>query len=164
MDDIFDSLIYILITLAAFAISLMGKKKKPAQRRPDFSEQGHSKSESTSFVSDFDRLFEDHDEPLGSERVEPSFFGEKKPPQDGSDNQENKNQFNNEILDSVPEESLDKKEKMPYSIDYDDNHEMSSNKPLEVEDLTENEGESVLDDFDLEKAVIYSEILHRKEY
>jgi hypothetical protein len=164
MDDIFDSLIYILITLAAFAISLIGKKKKPAQRRPDFTEQGYSKSESTSFISDFDRLFEDDDEPLGSERVEPSFFGEKKPPHDGSENQGNNHQFNNEILDSVPEESLDKKEKMPYSIEYDDNHEMFSDNPIEVEDLTKSEDESVLDDFDLEKAVIYAEILHRKEY
>ncbi|MDY6799750.1 MAG: hypothetical protein SVU94_00840 [Bacteroidota bacterium] len=163
MDDIFDSLIYILITLAAFAISLMGKKKKPAQRRPDFSEQGHSKSESTSFISDFDRLFEDDDEPLGSENVEPSFFGEKKLAQDGSENQENNNQFNNEILDSITEESLDKKEKMPYSIEYAETSDIFS-KPIEDEDLTTDEEDSVMDDFDLEKAIIYSEILHRKEY
>lgn len=28
MDDIFDSLIYIIITIAAFVISALGKKKK----------------------------------------------------------------------------------------------------------------------------------------
>ncbi|HSH52344.1 MAG TPA: hypothetical protein VK982_11535 [Bacteroidales bacterium] len=165
MDDIFDSLIYILITLAAFAISLMGKKKKKIQRPPaDFSNQKHAENEPTSFMSDLDRLFEDDDEPMGSEKVEPSFVGEKKADTEVFRNQSDRNQINNEILDTVPNESMDKKEKMPYSIEYDDNHEMFSNNPIEEEDITKRENKSVLDDFDLEKAVIYSEILNRKEY
>ncbi|SRR6056297_905643 len=164
MDDIFDSLIYILITLAAFAISLMGKKKKSARRPPaNFIGEDHSESKQTSFISDFDRLFEDDDEPLGSEKVEPSFVGEKKSDYEGSNNQSERNQINNEILDSVPEESLDKKEKMPFSIDHADIGEVYS-EPIKDEDLTIHEEETAGGDFDLEKAIIYSEILNRKEY
>jgi hypothetical protein len=163
MDDIFDSLIYILITLAAFAISLMGKKKKPAQRRPDYSGEGHSDSEPTSFISDFDRLFEDDNEPLGSENIEPSFFGEKKTSHNNIENQENRNQINNEILDTVPPESLNDKEVMPYSIEHADTSNVFS-EPIKDEDLTIHEEETAGGDFDLEKAIIYSEILHRKEY
>ncbi|HKL09097.1 MAG TPA: hypothetical protein VJ896_10000 [Bacteroidales bacterium] len=160
MDDIFDSLIYILITLAAFAISLMGKKKKPAERPPaNFTGDDHSENKSSPFISDLDRFFDDHDEEsVDSEEVEPSFVGESKPQQRATDNQ-----IKHEILDDVPEQSYNNKEKMPYSMDHADTGEIYS-EPIKGTDLTIEEEEERGADFDLEEAVIYSEILQRKEY
>ncbi|MFP4024086.1 MAG: hypothetical protein ACLFVR_06125 [Thiohalospira sp.] len=164
MDDIFDSLIYILITLAAFAISLLGKKKKPAQRPSgNFNSEDRSDKEQNPFFADFERLLDNDysDEyDIGKEQapVEEQetihFSGEEK---------SSRNQVNNEILDTVPEELLDGKEAMPYSIEHDDTSEIFS-KSIKDEDLTASDEESVMDDFDLEKAVIYSEIINRKDY
>jgi len=160
MDDFFDSLIYIIITLAAFAISLLGKKKKPAKRSPaEVTGEEHPKREQTSFLSDFERFFDDqHEESDDNEQVEPSFVGDNDP-----QNRANDNQIRQEILDDVPEQPNNNKEKMPYSIEYDETGGDYS-EPIKKEELTIEEEEERGADFDLEKAVIYSEILNRKEF
>lgn len=163
MDDIFDSLIYIIITLAAFAISLIGKKKKPAER-PSFNRttEDHSESEQAPFFRKIDRL-------LDPEFADDDFETE----QDNAyhDDEEKiiarkttRNQINNEILDSTPSGMSENKEKMPYSIEYADTSEVFSHS-ITDQDLTKNEeSKSIADDFDLEKAIVYSEILSKKEY
>jgi len=137
MDDFFDSLIYIIITLAAFAISLLGKKKKPAKRSPaEVTGEEHPKREQTSFLSDFERFFDDqHEESDDNEQVEPSFVGDNDP-----QNRANDNQIRQEILDSVPEQADNNKEKMPYSMDPADAGEGYS-EPIKDEDLTMKEDE-----------------------
>ncbi|MEE4196607.1 MAG: hypothetical protein V2I54_03095 [Bacteroidales bacterium] len=164
MDDIFDSLIYILITLAAFAISLLGKKKKQAPRAPvNFSEEESPEKENPSFLSDFERFFEEEDKPVESEGTEPSFVGENRSSALRSESRPGENQINQEILDTVPEELQDEKEKMPYSIEHEDTSEIFS-RTIEDQDITLEEEEGSPIDFDLEKAIIYSEILNQKDY
>lgn len=69
-----------------------------------------------------------------------------------------------EILDTVPQETAESKIDNLYSIEYDDN--AIKNSEMKISDITREEDLSndILDDFDLQKAVIYSEILQRKEY
>lgn len=165
MDDIFDSLIYILITLAAFAISFLGKKKKPDRRPPaNFSSENRSEKEQNPFFSDFERLLDNDysDDPYktGEEQIPVT---DKANVNYSDENKTPRNQINNEILDTVPQELLDDKEAMPYSIENDDTSEIFSNS-VKDEDLTAHDEESVIDDFDLEKAIIYSEIINRKDY
>ena len=163
MDDIFDSLIYILITLAALAISFMGKKKKPAER-PSFNQdtEDHSESERAPFFSEIDRLLDPEfgDDEFETEQVNAYHDDEEKI----IDRKNIRNQTNNEILDSTPSVMSENKEKMPYNIEHADTSEVFSHS-ITDEDLTKNEeSKSIADDFDLEKAIVYSEILNRKEY
>ncbi|MGM0407092.1 MAG: hypothetical protein ACQERU_03865 [Bacteroidota bacterium] len=163
MDDIFDSLIYILITLAAFAISLLGKKKKPAQRAP-ISEgtEDHEETGQTPFFSDFERLLDREfvNDDLDTEQEE-SYHADE---QESFESNKPGNQINNEILDSTPSELAEDKEKMPYSIEYDDTSEVFSHSINDGDITKDEESKSIADDFDLEKAVVYSEILNRRDY
>ncbi|MFC2152782.1 hypothetical protein ACFLSE_09665 [Bacteroidota bacterium] len=67
------------------------------------------------------------------------------------------------ILDTVPPEMLDDKEDIPYSIEYEDTSEIFKDSIKDTE-LTEEEESSIIEDFNIQDAVIYSEIINRKEY
>jgi hypothetical protein len=165
MDDIFDSLIYIIITLVAFAISVLGKKKKKSRPNtaPINKEQPQQEKERP-LLSNLERLLNEElgiedrqysnqyeeqeqvDQPIEEEKYEPEQITKDEVP-----------------LDHVPPEMLDDKEDIPYSIEYDDNSEIFS-KSIKEEDITDEEQQEVLPDFNLRDAIIYSEIINRKEY
>lgn len=60
---------------------------------------------------------------------------------------------------------LDDKPDIPYSIEYD-NADLSNHNSIKNSDTLEelDEEESELSDFNFREAIIYSEIINRKEY
>ncbi len=156
MDDIFDSLIYIIITIVVFAISILRKKKKK-QNQPVFKSQegnDHYEKEGNSLLPNLEKLIREQvgiQDPYAYEEKyieQEEVIQEKKP---------------SDILDVVPPEMLDDKEDVPYSIEYDDTSEIF-NDAIKDSDLTVEEENKVLDNFDLRDAVIFSEIINRKEF
>lgn len=165
MDDIFDSLIYIIITLVAFVISALGKKKKKTRPNtaPINKEQPQQEKERP-LLSNLEKLL---NEELGIEdRQYTNQYEEQE--QIDQPTEEEKLNFTSEEepeqpLDHVPPEMLDDKEDVPLSVEYDDTSEIFS-KSIKEEDLTNEEQYEVLPDFNLKDAIIYSEIINRKEY
>jgi hypothetical protein len=160
MDDIFDSLIYIIITIVAFAISILGKKKKK-QNQTSFKSQvqydNHEK-EDNSLLPNLEKLIREQvgiQNPYSYEEQ----YVEREVVQDEIIQQEEPS----DILDVVPPEMLDDKEDVPYSIEYDDTSEIFKSS-IKDTDLTIEQEETVLDNFDIRDAVIFSEIINRKEY
>ena len=160
MDDIFDSLIYIIITIVAFAISILGKKKKK-QNQTSFKSQvqyDNYEKEDNSLLPNLEKLIREQvgiqnpysyeEQYVEREEVQDEIIQQEKP---------------SDILDVVPPEMLDDKEDVPYSIEYDDTSEIFKSS-IKDADLTIEEEDIVLDNFDLRDAVIYSEIINRKEY
>ena len=160
MDDIFDSLIYIIITIVAFVISALGKKKKknnrpnipPVQRATE-----PQPEKKRTIFPDIEQLIK---EEMGLELTDNKFV------EDSIVNQyEEKEVVNEQPLDSVPPEMLDDKPDVPYSIEYEEMDLTKEGSILDSEisnEIVEEENE--LQDFDLREAVIYSEIINRKEY
>jgi len=159
MDDIFDNLIYIIITIVAFAISALGKKKKKDARRNatvPTSKESYEEPKEKPFLSNLEKLLNDEigltNQNIRQEKEfepiieEETIFKEKK-----------------EVLDSVPPEMLDDKEDIPYSVEYEDTKDVFSSS-ISDKDITKEEEEVVLEDFNLRDAIIYSEIINRKEY
>lgn len=157
MDDSFGNLVYIVIALVAFAISALGKKKKKQEQKANVNiESAVNDNESSAFsFNNIEKLIREEigikdqnsfNDPFESELIQEKTSDE-------------------EILDTVPEELLDNKTQAPYSIEYADTKEVFSDF-TEKSDLSKEEfdEEVILDDFDLQKAVIYSEIINRKEY
>lgn len=156
MDDIFDNLIYIIITIVAFAISALGKKKKKdARRTSNLSNVSPVQEKQNPFFANLEQLFNEEievpnqnyqnqyiEEPIIEKTPEPE---EEKP------------------LDFVPPEMLDDIEDVPYSIEYDELVDISSNSIKDAE-ITSEEDKPVIEGFNLRDAVIYSEIMNRKEY
>jgi len=155
MDDIFDSLIYIIITIVAFAISILGKKKKK-QNQPIYkSKEGKDQyKEEDSLLPNLDKLIR---EQVGIQ--DPYSYEDQYVEQEEVIKEEKPM----ENLDVVPPEMLDNKEDVPYSIEYDDTSEIFKHS-IKDNDLTDEEENEVLENFDLQEAVIYSEILNRKEF
>lgn len=158
MDDIFDSLIYIVIAIVAFAISLLGKKKKKnLQRSPGIDPDTVNEREEKPFLSNLEQLLNEElgiqNRNLDEDEYEPDVVLEEKP-----DVYEKE-----EILDSVPPEMLDDKEDVPYSIEYEDTSEIFSYS-IKDTDITKEEEDSIIEDFNIRDAIIYSEIINRKEY
>lgn len=158
MDDIFDSLIYIIITLAAFVISTLGKKKKKNRTNvAPVSEDQSPQKEGRPLFSNLEKLL---NEELGLEDTnytnEADEEVELKPEPESVEKME-------KPLDFVPPEMLDEKEDIPYSIEYEDTSEVFKDS-IKDDELSDNNEEDVLPNFNLEDAIIYSEILNRKEY
>ncbi len=155
MDDIFDSLIYILITIVAFAISVLGKKKK---KRPVSVQQNENNFRQTqrenSFIPSLEKIIKQQ---MGIDDT--NLYSE------FDDTINEKYQLMDEPIDSIPKEYLDDKPDIPYSIEYD-NTDLIEEESIDKQDITKEElqSETILDEFDLKKAVIFSEILNRKEY
>jgi hypothetical protein len=155
MDDIFDNLIYIVIALVTFGISALGKKKKKQQKQISKSAENNTPEEKQSpFGFNLERLIK---EELG---VEDQYEQE----YEGPTEKETVVEIIEKPLDFVPEHMLDNKEDIPYSIEYDEHIEIKSE--ISDSDLTQtsHDEKTILEDFDLQKAIIYSEILNRKEY
>ncbi len=151
MDDIFDNLIYIVITIVAFAISILGKKKKK-QNQPVYSSQegNDHNNEGESLLPNLEKLIREQvgiQNPYSYEEQE-EIIKEEKP---------------SDIFDVVPPEMLDNKEDVPYSIEYQDTSDIFKHS-IKDSDLTAEENDEVLENFDLQEAVIFSEILNRKEF
>jgi len=158
MDDIFDSLIYIIIAIVAFAISVFGKKKKKDARTvsPVGNENPIERKERP-FLSNIEQLL---NEELG---IQNQNFDENEYEQDVVLEEKPDVYEKEEILDSVPSEMLDDKEDTPYSIEYEDTSEVFSDS-IKDTDITKEEDSLIIEDFNLRDAVIYSEIINRKEF
>ena len=158
MDDIFDSLIYIVIAIVAFAISLLGKKKKKnLQRSPEIDPDTVNEREEKPFLSNLEQLL---NEELG---IQNRNFDEDEYETEAELEEKPDVYEKEEILDSVPPEMLDDKEDMPYSIEYEDTSEVFSDS-IKDTDITKEEEDSIIKDFNIRDAIIYSEIINRKEY
>ena len=157
MDDIFDNLIYIVITIVAFGISALGKKKKKdAQKNATvpISNENHVEPKEKPFLSNLEQLLNDE-----------IHFTDKNIKQENEFEQIIEEvEEKEEVLDFVPPEMLDEKGYTPYSIEYEDIGSVSSNSITDIDITKEEEEEGVLEDFNLKDAIIYSEILNRKEY
>ena len=171
MEDIFDSLIYIIIVIVGFIISALGKKKKKSAQKvvPINQTQATQPKQPTQqkerpFLSNLEQLL---NEELGiTEDKYENTYQEEIPEKEYEpvlDSPVSKLDTTESILDSVPVESKRNNEDAPFSIEYDDNNEIfkSSVKDEEIVDVKES---GVLKNFDLEEAIIYSEIINRKEY
>lgn len=156
MEDNWDSLIYIIITIVAFAISILGKKKKKQTQTPYKSQvqyDNHEK-EDNSLLPNLEKLIR---EQVGIQN--PYSYEEQNVEQDEIIQQEKPS----DILDVVPPEMFDDKEDVPYSIEYEDTSDIFKSS-IKDADLTVEEEDKVLENFDLRDAVIFSEIINRKEY
>ena len=158
MDDIFDSLIYIIIALVAFAISALSKKKKKQAQRPpsSYDNQVEDNNDRKTFIPNLEQLIR---EQIGVQD-ENIFETEDEVIIDTIPKEESKS----EVLDSVPPEMLDNKEDTPYSIEHEDTSKIFSDFELSNVTKEEQEDNTLFDDFDLRKAIVYSEIINRKEY
>jgi hypothetical protein len=154
MDDIFDSLIYIVITIVVFAISILKKKKKKQTKPVYYSQENNEHTKEESLLPNLEKLIREQvgiQNPYSYEDQyveQEELIREKKP---------------SDILDVVPPEMLDDKVDVPYSIEYDDTSDIF-NHSFGDGDLTAEKNNEVLENFDLQEAVIYSEILNRKEF
>lgn len=157
MEDFFDNLIFIIITIVAFAISALGKKKKKQPQVPPVRASAEKQPEEgkRTIFTNLEQLLR---EEIGLENKDLY--------EDYEDDEVNKQEeVVEQPLDTVPPEMLDDIPDTPYSIEYD-NKDLINEESISDSDLTHEEvlSENEDEEFDLEKAVIYSEILNRKEY
>ena len=156
MDDIFDNLIYIVITIVAFGISALGKKKKKdAQKKAavSTSNETHVEPKEKPFLSNLEQLLNDE-----------IHFTDKNIKQENEFEQIIEDvEEKEDVVDFVPPKMHDDKKDTPNSIEYEDIGNISSSS-ITDKDITKEEEEVVLEDFNLKDAIIYSEILNRKEY
>ena len=156
MDDIFDSLIYIVIAIVAFAISVLGKKKKKDARTVSpVGNENHIERKEKPFSSNIEQLL---NEELGIQNRNFDEYETETELEEKPDVYEKE-----EILDSVPPEMLDNKEDIPYSIEYEDTSEVFSDS-IKDTDITKEEEYSIIEDFNMRDAIIYSEIINRREF
>ncbi len=157
MDDFFDSLIYIIIAIVAFAISILGKKKKKDTRTvsPVGNKNPDQKKENP-YLSNLEHLLK---EEIGVSNQNFQIEYSDDPVYE----KEQEVEKEQEILDAVPPEMLDDKEDIPYSIEFEDTSEVFSDS-IKDTDITKEEKNPIIEDFNLRDAVIYSEIINRKEF
>ncbi|MCK5171429.1 MAG: hypothetical protein KAQ75_16235 [Bacteroidales bacterium] len=157
MDDFFDSIIYIIIAVVAFAISILGKKKKKDARTvsPVGNENPVQRKEKP-FLTNLEQLLK---EEIGVSNQDFQIEYSDDPVYE----KEHEVEKEQEILDAVPPEMLDDKEDIPYSIEFEDTSEVFSDS-IKDTDITKEEKNPIIEDFNLRDAVIYSEIINRKEY
>lgn len=152
MDDNFGNLIYFLILIVTFVISLLGKKKKKrpisVQQNGQFNRQEQT---GNSFLPNLEQIIKQE---MGIVDTNP--YEEYNEPKIEKEIKE-------EPIDTIPKEYLDDKSDAPYSIEYD-NNDLIKEDSIEQQMIIEEESETILEDFDLEQAIIFSEILNRKEY
>lgn len=156
MEDIFDSLIYIVIAIVAFAVSVLGKKKKK-QNQPVFKRQeGNDQYEKDedSLLPNLEKLIRDQVGIQNPHTYEEHYLDQEEVIQE---------EEHSDILDVVPPEMLDNKEDVPYSIEYEDTSEIFKDA-IKDSDITVKDGNEILENFNLRDAVIFSEIINRKEF
>ena len=157
MDDFFDSLIYIIIAIVAFAISILGKKKKKDARTVStVGNENPVQRKEKPFLSNLEQLLK---EEIGVSNQNFQIEYSDDPVYE----KEQEVEKEQEILDAVPPEMLDDKKDTPYSIEYGDTSEVFSDS-IKDTDITKEEEDSIIEDFNLRDAVIYSEIINRKEF
>lgn len=156
MGDNFDTIIYIIITIVAFVISALGKNKKKISNQP-VSNKEYSKPEKKPFLSNLEQLLKE-EMGIPDQRIQNEYEFD-------SINEDYAQEYKNpeEIIENPPMEKNDVKEKTPFSIEYEDTSEIFSDS-IKDKDITKQEEEPIIEDFNLRDAVIYSEIINRKEY
>lgn len=167
MEDIFDSLIYIIIAVAGLVISALGKKKKkPApnvvSNKPDNTKEVKKKRP---LLSNLEELL---NEELGlSETPYEHDYHEEvqhKPSEPVLDSPVSELDTTDDILDTVPDKTKVDKEGNDYNIKVDNNSEIYKKSIQDDELMDDDETIDALSEFNLEDAIIYSEIINRKEY
>ncbi|NOQ25237.1 MAG: hypothetical protein GQ564_07730 [Bacteroidales bacterium] len=158
MGDNFDTIIYIIITIVAFAISALGKKrKKDRNNNQSVSTESPSKPKARPFLSNLEQLLKE-EMGIPDQKIQNEYGV-------NSINEDYEQEFENleEMIENPTKETINTKDKIPYSIEYEDTNEIFSDS-IQDSDLTKQEEEPIIKDFNLRDAVIYSEIINRKEY
>ena len=159
MDDFLGSLFYIIITVIVVAVSLLGKKKKKVfPGVPHEFKEDREVEEKPRFFTNLEQLL---NQELGIENNVPKYPFEK-PKEYEQEFEEEKE----EILDKVPEKTIDDKLDTLSSIEYENTDEISKDSiaQSEIKGVSDIEEDSTIEEFNLQDAIIYSEILNRKEY
>jgi hypothetical protein len=180
----FDTLIYIIIMIVFIVLGALGKKKKPVQQSVPIEEEG----EEEEYTSPEDVIAEklkafigDYDKRESSYETDRSIQEESEPEVIRDEFSSEKDHGSVETYKSYKESSLDKMQKthdgiqegIPVFSDhlYDDKSTtladgdltMSENQPS-FDDAYDIAFSDVYDDFDLTKAIIFSDILNRKHF
>ncbi|MDA3953175.1 MAG: hypothetical protein PF485_05985 [Bacteroidales bacterium] len=157
MGDNFDSIIYIIITIVAIAVSLFGKKKKKSTNGVHpLSNENQPEPKRRPFLSNLEQLLKEeigvNDQDYQHEYDTDSI------------NDTNKEYtMKEEVFEKQKKETIKSDDKVPSSIENEDTNKTFSNS-IQDGDLTKPEGDSILKDINLRDAVIYSEIINRKKY
>ena len=158
MDDSFGTILYIIIAGIAFIVSVISKnKKKNARRTTPVNNNTDNPEKERPFISNIERLLNEkldtQSHYLDRDASEEDYIEEEEP------------ELEKEVvLDFVPPEMLDDKEDTPYSVEYDDTSKIFAKTIEDSEIKGEEEENPLLEEFDLQKAVIYSEIINRKDF
>lgn len=149
MEDFFNVLI-VLITLIGFAISAISKSNKRKRKAQQGSQQSNF----------FESIFEDSQE---SDYTSVAFAEEKIPDKPEIETvSEEKNKKDTE--DKALEYFNDNEGQSAFAID-EENNIYSGEIKDDIEDSDyDDENDKVLEDFELRDAIIYSDILNRKNY
>jgi len=142
MKDGTSSILYIIISVIIILVGILGKKKKPQQI------PGSSSGEETGGMSFFEKLgFKDEDK-------EDFFDIEEEKTDEVGDKEQHETSF-------IPtfENQSDKKAEVTEKVFEEKTEEVDA---YEILDEYDNELNEIKDEFDLKKAVIYSEIINRK--
>lgn len=164
MDDSISTILYIVVAIGAFVISAIGKNKK----RKDKIEL-QQRRENVSFVpTESDGVQEEKNvkssnnkpENRGVNELFDEFFGIDEIEKQEDLIKQDENIKSEDKLNIKPEENPDIKKDVNLKTD---NRE-SVNENIDENDDEYDDETHILDTFDLENAVIYSEILSRQEY
>lgn len=154
MDFDIGNILYVVITLVAIIVSLMGKKKKPG-----------GKESKPGFLENLDKMLR-----MGQE--DPSLrtlrdFEPDRAEESDSEFVPEVSEVVNEPLSLMEEYELLLKNRGGSLVEAMDYEGESATKPLEVVDLDDEEGTNyfnIIRDFDAGTAVIYSAIINRVDY
>jgi len=145
MEDGTSSILYIIISVIIILIGILGKKKKPQQI------PGGSGNVETGGMDFYEKLgLKDTDE-----RKE-EFFDI----QEAETTETAKREQHGSIITSTFEDKSDKKAEVTEKVFEEEIEEV--NAYSEIADEYDNDINEIKDEFDLKKAIIYSEIINRK--
>lgn len=159
MDFDIGNILYIVVTLVAVMIGLLGKKKKPPVAPSDSTEQGEA--EVPGFMENLERVLnmsQENPETVGMQYAEP-VQAEEEPVQATVQATETPG-----ILEEY-ERMLEQRTDPELDIILTESD--STSEPLEVIHLDEEEGTDyfeIIRDFDAGTAVVYSAIINRVDY
>ncbi|MDA3779842.1 MAG: hypothetical protein PF487_06440 [Bacteroidales bacterium] len=170
MDDGIGTILYIAVAIGALVVSAIGKNKKKQERLKMQQKHNVNKYQQSGedIINENSSNFEDADNSTLisniSQKKKNNLFDEFFETDENRETADNNYEKEKKIAEIEAEEQAAKiEETIEESYDYElgDGYEHE----YELGDETEYEDDiNLLDEFDLEKAVIYSEIIARKEY
>lgn len=162
MDFDFGNLIYIIATLVAILVGVLGKKKKPAPGAPPGGSGQKEKGNIFDFLGkELEGYMEnnrDSQAPVYEESFENGYS-------DGFEESIQASEVVPDIYQSYDEGNYNPEAQLNRVLI--EREGRSSSAPLEVIELDEDQGQDYFDvvmDFNLESAVIYSAVINRIEY